>query len=70
MVELEDDDNRTDQEGSRLGQEMYEKRNRSFISDLFLGQFKATVKCPCGRISKKFDPSTLLTLPIPTTLYI
>jgi hypothetical protein len=64
-VEIEDDDNRTDEEGSRLGFEGYAKRNKSFISDLTCGQFKSTAKCPCGRVSKSFDPFMLVNLPIP-----
>lgn len=64
-VEIEDDDNRTDEEGSRLGLEAYSKRNKSCISDFTVGQFKSTAKCPCGRVSKSFDPFMLVSLPIP-----
>lgn len=44
----------------------YNARNLSFISNLFTGQFKSTLKCPkCKRISISFDPFMLISLPIP-----
>lgn len=44
----------------------YNARNSSFVSNLFTGQFKSTLKCPkCKRISISFDPFMLISLPIP-----
>jgi hypothetical protein len=63
------------QRGGRPGQEVareswqeHQKRNRSVIVDLFTGLLKGTVVCPvkeCGRVSIKFDPFTLLSIPLP-----
>jgi ubiquitin C-terminal hydrolase len=71
-IEIPDDDNRTDEEGSYLGQDAYSKRNKSFISDFTMGQFKSIAKCTCGRVSRSFDPFMMVSLPVPQpqNLYI
>lgn len=55
-----------------MAYELYAKRNKSFISSLTLGQFKSTAKCPCGRVSKSFDPFMMVSLPVPQsqTVYV
>eukprot|EP00042_Codosiga_hollandica_P038991 m.323626 g.323626 ORF g.323626 m.323626 type:complete len:1018 (-) comp55529_c0_seq4:116-3169(-) len=41
-------------------------RNDSVIVDLLVGQFKSTLTCPdCHKISRTFDPTMFLPLPIP-----
>jgi hypothetical protein len=45
--------------------EVYKKRNDSYISDLFTGQFRSTVCCPsCDHVSVTFDPYMCVQLPL------
>lgn len=42
------------------------KRNYSIVTDLFVGMYKSTLKCPeCNSVSVTFDPYSDLTLPLP-----
>jgi len=42
------------------------KRNSSFISDNFAGQYRSEIRCPdCKRISITFDPFLSVTLQFP-----
>lgn len=40
------------------------KRNQSVLVELFFGQFKTTISCPCSHISTKFDPFSSIPLPL------
>ena len=58
-------DNETDIMASNRWWETYLKRDNSIIMDLFLGQFKSTVKCPfCDKVSITYDQFSCLELPI------
>ena len=61
----EKQENETDIEASNRWWEIYLKRDNSIIMDLFLGQYKSTLKCPyCDRISITFDQFSCLELPL------
>lgn len=46
--------------------ELHLKRNRSVITDLFVGMYKSTLYCPeCKDVSTTFDPYNDVTLPLP-----
>ena len=55
---------------SRVGEEAwrrFQRRNRSAVSDLLMGQVYNQVTCPkCSHTSKNFDPFNMLSLPFPT----
>jgi len=57
---------------SVVSQEQWEKylmRNDSIVTDLFAGQYKSHVICPlCNNVSITFDPFTILSIPIPSTI--
>ena len=58
-------DNESDIMASNRWWETYLKRDNSIIMDLFLGQFKSTVKCPfCDKVSITYDQFSCLELPI------
>ena len=43
-------------------------RNDSFIQDLFYGRFRSMTTCPtCKHVSLKFEPFSMLSLPIPSS---
>ena len=49
---------------------LYKLTNDSILADLLFAQNKARIECPdCDKISIKFDPYILLSLPIPTNKY-
>ena len=54
----------------RVGEEAwrrFQRRNRSAVSDLLMGQVYNQVTCPkCSHTSKNFDPFNMLSLPFPT----
>ena len=61
----EKQDNETDVEASNRWWEIYLKRDNSIITDLFLGQYKSTLKCPfCDRVSITYDQFSSLELPL------
>jgi ubiquitin C-terminal hydrolase len=63
----EDNDNKSDDIASRLNQENYLKRNKSYVSGLMVGQFKSTIRCPtskCNRVAVNFDAFMTVSLPI------
>ena len=61
----EKQENETDIEASNRWWEIYLKRDNSIIMDLFLGQYKSTLKCPyCDRISITYDQFSCLELPL------
>ncbi|XP_064618756.1 ubiquitin carboxyl-terminal hydrolase 32-like [Lineus longissimus] len=65
-VELKDSDGRPDEEVAKEAWENHLLRNKSVIVDLFHGQLKSQVRCiECGHISVRFDPFSVLSLPLP-----
>ena len=65
-VEDVDEAGRPDSEASAAAWERFLARNRSVVVDYFAGQQKSSLVCPrCARLSVKFDPYTMLTLPLP-----
>jgi len=65
-TEIPDSDGREDNEVSREHWEIFLKRNRSVVVDLFYGQYKSRLICQkCNFISNTFDPFLALTIPIP-----
>lgn len=54
----------------RVGEEAwrrFQRRNRSAVSDLLMGQVYNQVTCPkCSHTSRNFDPFNMLSLPFPT----
>jgi ubiquitin carboxyl-terminal hydrolase 4/11/15 len=42
----------------------YKLRNQSVVVDLFQGQFRSSVRCPCGHVSVTFDPFMYLSCPV------
>lgn len=64
--ELKDSDGRADCVVSAEAWHQHHARNQSIIIDLFYGQLKSKVSClACGRDSVRFDPFSLLSLPLP-----
>jgi ubiquitin carboxyl-terminal hydrolase 4/11/15 len=64
---VENDGTKPDNEMAQVFLEQHMKRNDSFIHDLFRGQFKSTLVCPCcGNVSVTFDPYTMVSLPLTT----
>eukprot|EP00795_Rhopilema_esculentum_P016842 gene16842-8313_t len=58
----------SDTEQARAAWERYERREKSIISDLFVGQLKSTLTCTeCKYRSLTFDPFWDLSLPIPSS---
>lgn len=56
----------SDTEKATESWQRYLRRDNSKIVDLFVGQFKSTLKCThCGHCSVTFDPFWDLSLPIP-----
>lgn len=65
-VENIESDGRPDSIVSDLSWTNYLKRNDSFISTNFAGQYRSEIRCPdCSRISITFDPFLSVTLPFP-----
>ncbi|XP_065313451.1 uncharacterized protein LOC135922875 [Gordionus sp. m RMFG-2023] len=57
---------RSDMEIATETWDYYLKRNDSFVSHLFLGQYKSLLICPeCKTKSTTFDPLLYMTLPLP-----
>ncbi|XP_058455432.1 ubiquitin carboxyl-terminal hydrolase 32 isoform X2 [Malaya genurostris] len=68
--ELKDSDGRSDVEVAAEAWSQHNARNQSIIVDLFYGQLKSKVTCTgCGRDSVRFDPFSLLSLPLPVENY-
>ena len=65
-VELKDSDGRPDEEVAAEAWENHIRRNQSVVVDLFHGQMRSAVRCQsCGFVSMKFDPFSVLSLPLP-----
>ncbi|KAJ7378237.1 Ubiquitin carboxyl-terminal hydrolase 2 [Desmophyllum pertusum] len=60
------DDSLSDQQNAEKTWEYYLSRDKSLMTDLFVGQLKSMLKCcNCGYTSVTFDPFWDLSLPIP-----
>ncbi|XP_059216867.1 ubiquitin carboxyl-terminal hydrolase 32 isoform X1 [Stomoxys calcitrans] len=69
--ELKDSNGRPDKIVAAEAWAQHHARNQSIIIDLFYGQLKSKVSCMCcGRESVRFDPFSLLSLPLPVENYI
>lgn len=69
-MELKDSNGRSDQIVAAESWDLHVKRNQSIIVDLFYGQLKSKVSClTCGNESVRFDPFSLLSLPLPVENY-
>ncbi|XP_061391651.1 ubiquitin carboxyl-terminal hydrolase 32 [Musca vetustissima] len=69
--ELKDSNGRPDKIVAAEAWSQHHARNQSIIIDLFYGQLKSKVSCMCcGRESVRFDPFSLLSLPLPVENYI
>lgn len=64
--ELKDSDGRADSVVAAEAWHQHHSRNQSIVIDLFYGQLKSKVTCmSCGHDSVRFDPFSLLSLPLP-----
>lgn len=69
-AELKDSDGRPDALVAAEAWQQHHARNQSIVIDLFYGQLKSKVTCcACGRDSVRFDPFSLLSLPLPVENY-
>lgn len=69
--ELKDSNGRPDKVVAAEAWLQHHGRNQSVIIDLFYGQLKSKVSCMCcGRESVRFDPFSLLSLPLPVENFI
>ncbi|XP_055541927.1 ubiquitin carboxyl-terminal hydrolase 32 isoform X2 [Wyeomyia smithii] len=69
-TELKDSDGRSDVVVAAEAWSQHHARNQSIIVDLFYGQLKSKVTCMgCNRDSVRFDPFSLLSLPLPVENY-
>lgn len=68
--ELKDSNGRADCEVAAEAWNQHHGRNQSIVIDLFYGQLKSKVSClSCGHDSVRFDPFSLLSLPLPVENY-
>lgn len=61
---IEDSNERSEQTLATEAWRIYKARNQSVVVDLFQGQFRSTVRCPCGYVSITFDPFMYLSCPV------
>ena len=65
-VEVKEYPNMPDEELSKKRWDEYIMRNKSIITDIFIGQLRSRLVCPlCKKISIAFDPFMILNVPIP-----
>jgi ubiquitin carboxyl-terminal hydrolase 6/32 len=70
-IEIKDSNGRSDQLVASEAYEAFLKRNNSIIVDLFYGQMKSKVTCEtCKSESVRFEPFSLLSLPLPVENYV
>uniref|UniRef100_W4VR89 ubiquitinyl hydrolase 1 n=1 Tax=Corethrella appendiculata TaxID=1370023 RepID=W4VR89_9DIPT len=70
-TELKDSNGRADEIVAHEAWNLHHSRNQSIIVDLFYGQLKSKVSClTCGHESVRFDPFSLLSLPLPVENYV
>merc|ERR1712226_218495 len=66
-AEILDDKNLSGEEKGKQCLEVYLFKDNSFITDLFLGQFRSTLQCcVCYHESITFEPFWLISVPIPS----
>ena len=66
--EILDDPNLSGEEKGKHCLDVYLSKDNSFITDLFLGQFRSTLQCCiCGHESITFEPFWLISVPIPSS---
>ncbi|EAR95433.2 ubiquitin carboxyl-terminal hydrolase (macronuclear) [Tetrahymena thermophila SB210] len=71
LVNQIESDGQNDLEVALKSWENYQKRNRSIIVDLMVGQFKSTINCPtCNKISVTFDPYMAISVPVPSIAFL
>ncbi|CAH0549675.1 unnamed protein product [Brassicogethes aeneus] len=69
-IELKDSGGRPDEIVAEEAWQLHMARDHSIITDLFYGQLKSKVTCQtCGHESVRFDPFSLLSLPLPMESY-
>ena len=65
-VEIKDSDGRPDDVVANEWWDNHLRRDNSIVQTLFAGQFKSKVQCAaCGYISNRFEPFTMLQVPLP-----
>lgn len=70
-TELKDSNGRADALVAVEAWNQHHSSNQSIIVDLFYGQLKSKVSClTCGNESVRFDPFSLLSLPLPVENYV
>lgn len=70
-IEIKDSNGRSDQLVALEAFDGFLKRNNSIIVDLFYGQMKSKVTClTCSMESVRFEPFSLLSLPLPVENYV
>ena len=66
--EILDDPNLSGEEKGKQCLDVYLSKDNSFITDLFLGQFRSTLQCcVCCHESITFEPFWLISVPIPSS---
>ncbi|PIK58826.1 putative ubiquitin carboxyl-terminal hydrolase 19 [Apostichopus japonicus] len=61
-----DSDGRPDEVIAEESWKRHKRRNDSFVSDIFQGQYKSKLVCPvCNKVSITFDPFMQLSVPLP-----
>jgi ubiquitin C-terminal hydrolase len=64
-IEIQDSNKRPDEEVAAEQWDAFLKRNQSIVVEIFMGQLKSTLRWSCGRENVKFDPYSVLSLPLP-----
>lgn len=68
-VEAKEADGRPDKVVAEESWDIFSRRNKSKIVDLFYGQYKSNLRCPkCEKQSITFDPFVYLSVPLPREL--
>ncbi len=65
VTEIPTGNGTNDREIAQLAWQRHKLRNDSEIQDLFGGQFRSELECPCGNVSVTFDPCTSVSLQLP-----
>lgn len=64
-LEMPDSNDTPEKELANIWWTQHMRRERSLITHLFTGQFRSSLSCACGYCSARFEPFTVLSLPIP-----
>jgi hypothetical protein len=65
MTEIPTGDGTNDAEIAELAWHRHKLRNDSAVQDLFAGQYRSELICPCGNVSVTFDPYTSVSVQLP-----